>query len=506
MKAGRRRGRPAFDFKMTAAGRLNVLDTLTSRKVTDLAGNMSGGFGTLCKVIREPVQKLTFRPSLVKRAISQFCIWKHANFFNSRTDFRAQKPMCHLSLGNLMDVQERHITNRKCRDSGVQAIRCCVPQVAHPARVCYTRLVQSWPPLLPGGHNFEISGLILPQSRNKILPPTENLKNKIHPPIESPKTKFIRRRRSRNKILPPTESLKTALALAAVCIIYSRFKVTQITSKNRERILSSLTTCVIWQITRSSRNWSRSVLGKKPGYGTVERLRVGLLSEFSSVVSSVVPSPFFVTLVFSDFTDFEQNCTDKSSAVFGFANSGIAVELICKRMTNSRFRLARIVLLQKTFTTYFTFCSDKVNLKILTDKFSHKNWIKTNHEALRWLLRTERTHAPRKFLGTFFDDMPDDLVANKRTARGPDYARHVLGSHRRHKDAINQVGLCSPRCLPNQLTRSGKNRTHSCRRYFKDAGSISGFLNQCWLNQSVHVLLRTFHIGYNIDQSDDYCL
>ncbi|KAG8309927.1 hypothetical protein J6590_073724 [Homalodisca vitripennis] len=28
--------------------------------------------------------------------------------------------MCHLNLGNLMDVQERHITNRKCRDSGVQ--------------------------------------------------------------------------------------------------------------------------------------------------------------------------------------------------------------------------------------------------------------------------------------------------------------------------------------------------------------------------------------------------
>ncbi|KAG8296203.1 hypothetical protein J6590_062111 [Homalodisca vitripennis] len=25
----------------------------------------------------------------------------------------AQKPMCHLNLGNLMDVQERHINNRK---------------------------------------------------------------------------------------------------------------------------------------------------------------------------------------------------------------------------------------------------------------------------------------------------------------------------------------------------------------------------------------------------------
>ncbi|KAG8301206.1 hypothetical protein J6590_058201 [Homalodisca vitripennis] len=30
-----------------------------------------------------------------------------------------QKPMCHFNLGKLMDVQERHITNRLCRDSGV---------------------------------------------------------------------------------------------------------------------------------------------------------------------------------------------------------------------------------------------------------------------------------------------------------------------------------------------------------------------------------------------------
>ncbi|KAG8330216.1 PRP40 pre-mRNA processing factor 40, variant 2 [Homalodisca vitripennis] len=28
-----------------------------------------------------------------------------------------QKPLCHLNLGNLMDVQERNITNRKCQDS-----------------------------------------------------------------------------------------------------------------------------------------------------------------------------------------------------------------------------------------------------------------------------------------------------------------------------------------------------------------------------------------------------
>ncbi|KAG8276213.1 hypothetical protein J6590_070374 [Homalodisca vitripennis] len=34
-------------------------------------------------------------------------------FFGSSAQ---QNPMCHLNLGNLMDVQERHITNRKCRD------------------------------------------------------------------------------------------------------------------------------------------------------------------------------------------------------------------------------------------------------------------------------------------------------------------------------------------------------------------------------------------------------
>ncbi|KAG8272781.1 hypothetical protein J6590_033438 [Homalodisca vitripennis] len=41
-----------------------------------------------------------------------------------------QKSMCHLNLGNLMDVQERHITNRKCSGSGVLAsleIRVCYP-------------------------------------------------------------------------------------------------------------------------------------------------------------------------------------------------------------------------------------------------------------------------------------------------------------------------------------------------------------------------------------------
>ncbi|KAG8323527.1 hypothetical protein J6590_001239 [Homalodisca vitripennis] len=30
-----------------------------------------------------------------------------------------QKPMCHFNLGKLTDFQERHITNRKYRDSGI---------------------------------------------------------------------------------------------------------------------------------------------------------------------------------------------------------------------------------------------------------------------------------------------------------------------------------------------------------------------------------------------------
>ncbi|KAG8252676.1 hypothetical protein J6590_052260, partial [Homalodisca vitripennis] len=30
------------------------------------------------------------------------------------------KPLCHLNLGNLMVVQKRHITSRKCRNIGVQ--------------------------------------------------------------------------------------------------------------------------------------------------------------------------------------------------------------------------------------------------------------------------------------------------------------------------------------------------------------------------------------------------
>ncbi|KAG8286817.1 hypothetical protein J6590_051807 [Homalodisca vitripennis] len=37
----------------------------------------------------------------------------------SRDKFNGQKPICYLNLGNLMDVQERHIIDRKCRDPGV---------------------------------------------------------------------------------------------------------------------------------------------------------------------------------------------------------------------------------------------------------------------------------------------------------------------------------------------------------------------------------------------------
>ncbi|KAG8287009.1 hypothetical protein J6590_046983 [Homalodisca vitripennis] len=40
---------------------------------------------------------------------------------SSRTyHWTQEKPTCHLNLGNLMEVQERHITNRICPDSGVQ--------------------------------------------------------------------------------------------------------------------------------------------------------------------------------------------------------------------------------------------------------------------------------------------------------------------------------------------------------------------------------------------------
>ncbi|KAG8316476.1 hypothetical protein J6590_049600 [Homalodisca vitripennis] len=42
--------------------------------------------------------------------------------FQLNLHWAQQKPMCHFNLGNLMDVQERHITNHKLRDSGVQGL------------------------------------------------------------------------------------------------------------------------------------------------------------------------------------------------------------------------------------------------------------------------------------------------------------------------------------------------------------------------------------------------
>ncbi|KAG8266714.1 hypothetical protein J6590_065748 [Homalodisca vitripennis] len=40
-------------------------------------------------------------------------------------DLAGQKPMYHLNLDNLMDFQERNITNRRCRESGVQGLPVC---------------------------------------------------------------------------------------------------------------------------------------------------------------------------------------------------------------------------------------------------------------------------------------------------------------------------------------------------------------------------------------------
>ncbi|KAG8261080.1 hypothetical protein J6590_082112 [Homalodisca vitripennis] len=33
----------------------------------------------------------------------------------------SKKPTCHSNLGNLINVQEQHITNHECRDSGVDS-------------------------------------------------------------------------------------------------------------------------------------------------------------------------------------------------------------------------------------------------------------------------------------------------------------------------------------------------------------------------------------------------
>ncbi|KAG8302635.1 hypothetical protein J6590_028553 [Homalodisca vitripennis] len=86
-----------------------------------------------------------------------------------------------------LHYQRWYITNRKCQDSGVQGQfdrssilremtvgvcwgsfsnyqRCCL--------LCLERLVQSWPPLLLEGHDFEISALILPHGSRQEAAPT----------------------------------------------------------------------------------------------------------------------------------------------------------------------------------------------------------------------------------------------------------------------------------------------------------------------------------------------
>ncbi|KAG8292766.1 hypothetical protein J6590_031745 [Homalodisca vitripennis] len=40
--------------------------------------------------------------------------------FQLNLHWAQQRPTCHLNLGNFIDVQKRHITNCKCRDSGAQ--------------------------------------------------------------------------------------------------------------------------------------------------------------------------------------------------------------------------------------------------------------------------------------------------------------------------------------------------------------------------------------------------
>ncbi|KAG8244784.1 hypothetical protein J6590_015326 [Homalodisca vitripennis] len=42
------------------------------------------------------------------------------------------KPKCHLNLGNLMEVQERHITQCKCRDSGSKVLASLDINAYHP--------------------------------------------------------------------------------------------------------------------------------------------------------------------------------------------------------------------------------------------------------------------------------------------------------------------------------------------------------------------------------------
>ncbi|KAG8266349.1 hypothetical protein J6590_074182 [Homalodisca vitripennis] len=69
-----------------------------------------------------------------------------------------QKPMCHLNLGNLMDVQVRHITNHNRPDSGVQGLNKGVPP---PACFDWRGRFRGGLPFIRGDMTLRCSSLIL---------------------------------------------------------------------------------------------------------------------------------------------------------------------------------------------------------------------------------------------------------------------------------------------------------------------------------------------------------
>ncbi|KAG8304419.1 hypothetical protein J6590_094211 [Homalodisca vitripennis] len=97
-----------------------------------------------------------------------------ANTFQLNLRLGATKTDVSLKSGNLMDVQERHITIRKFRDSGMTVgvwwgsfpnyQRFLLAKGVSPCLLRLERLVQSLPPLLPRWHDFEVSALIFPYS------------------------------------------------------------------------------------------------------------------------------------------------------------------------------------------------------------------------------------------------------------------------------------------------------------------------------------------------------
>ncbi|KAG8268736.1 hypothetical protein J6590_019296 [Homalodisca vitripennis] len=97
--------------------------------------------------------------------------------------------MCHLNLGNLMDVQERHITNRKCRDSEYQrfslvSTRVCQLLPALTGEAGYELASPS-----SEGHGFEISVLffLMDLDRRRLLSP-----NLLYPSYSGSSAKIAR--------------------------------------------------------------------------------------------------------------------------------------------------------------------------------------------------------------------------------------------------------------------------------------------------------------------------